>query len=277
LLYISSFGYASMSDDEVQELSDMAGTDFAAFADVNRHSMATTLHWFDRYLTDHPDVQLVYRRHPSEWEHPALREMEQKHPGFHVIFEEGVKQWIHVADHIYVWMSSAVAEVYFARKSCVVVRPAPVPHQFDPVIYKNCAAAASYDEFAAAAQAEDVPFPIAPGVIDRYFSSEEAPAYLRMADLLEDVHKNPPRGTPFDDAFRPHFNWLKCFALFGVHVLFALRCDPIRFKRIAPKTAAFASRIYGYVAKAYVPKAQVQAMRRHIRQFLPGEGRKAQG
>ena len=31
-LYISSFGYASMTDAEVRELSEMAGTDFTGFA-----------------------------------------------------------------------------------------------------------------------------------------------------------------------------------------------------------------------------------------------------
>ena len=66
-LYISSFGYASMSDDEVRELSAMAGEDFTGFARTNRVSMEKTLRWFDEYLGAHPDVQLVYRRHPSEW------------------------------------------------------------------------------------------------------------------------------------------------------------------------------------------------------------------
>ena len=37
-LYISSFGYASMNDDEVAELSKMAGTDFTGFAKTNRVS-----------------------------------------------------------------------------------------------------------------------------------------------------------------------------------------------------------------------------------------------
>ena len=53
-LYISSFGYASMTDQEVAELSKMAGTDFSGFARTNRVSMEKTLAWFDRYLGDHP-------------------------------------------------------------------------------------------------------------------------------------------------------------------------------------------------------------------------------
>ena len=43
-LYISSFGYASMNDDEVAELSKMAGTDFTGFAKTNRVSMNIWAH-----------------------------------------------------------------------------------------------------------------------------------------------------------------------------------------------------------------------------------------
>ena len=85
-LYISSFGYASMSDAEVSELSKMAGTDFSGFAATNRSSMTQTLLWFDMYLADHPEVELVYRRHPSEWNSPALEALAKKRPNFHVIF-----------------------------------------------------------------------------------------------------------------------------------------------------------------------------------------------
>ena len=94
MLYISSFGYASMTEAEVRELSAMAGTDFTGFAATNRASMAETLSWFDRYLADHPEVELVYRRHPSEWNSPALAGLAARRPNFHVIFERGVKDWI---------------------------------------------------------------------------------------------------------------------------------------------------------------------------------------
>ena len=103
-LYISSFGYASMNNDEVAELSRMAGTDFTGFAKTNRVSMKETLSWFEQYLTAHPEVELVYRRHPSEWNSPALEELARKCPNFHVIFADSVKQWIVAADSISIWM-----------------------------------------------------------------------------------------------------------------------------------------------------------------------------
>lgn len=268
-LYISSFGYASMGAGEVAELSAMAGTDFTEFARVNRDSMAETLDWFDRYLAAHPKEQLVYRRHPSEWNSPALADLAAKRPNFHVIFEDSVKQWIVAADAIAIWMSSAIAEVYFAHKTCHILRPSPIPHQFDPVIYKDAACRESYEAFEAAAQGPAPPFPIAPTLLQAYFDHDpNAPAYRRMADLLEDIHKSPPRSDPFGPGFAPRFNWLKFFALLGVHGLFALRLNPSRLAKIAPRFAEYAGRIYGYIEKAHVPGPKARQMREKIRPFV---------
>ena len=258
LLYISSFGYASMGEDEVRELSQMAGQDFTEFARVNRESMAATLDWFDRYLAVHPEVELVYRRHPSEWNSPALSALAEKRPNFHVLFEDSVKQWIVAADDILIWMSTAIAEVYFAGKGCRILRPMPIPHEFDPVIYRDGQYLVDYDSFAAALDGPPSGFPLDRSVIEGYFDSDpKRAAYLRMADLLEQVHREEPRDDPFGPGFQPHFNWLKFFALMGIHAMDAVHLDPARFARICPPFASFAGRIWGYIQKAKVSKEQI--------------------
>lgn len=268
-LYISSFGYASMTDAEVKELSEMAGVDFSGFAVTNRISMEMTLDWFSQYLSQNPDVQLVYRRHPSEWACEKLKEMEKQHPNFHVIFEGSVKQWICAADNIFIWMSTAVAEVYFAHKTCHILRPVPIEHEYDPVIYKAAEYVTNYEAFEKAANSENTPFPIKGDIIEGYFDSSETPAYIRMADLLEKVYKNPPAANPFETPeFKPKFNALKYFALLGVHAFHAVKFNPIKLKKLHKGFAEFSSRIYGYVEKAYVPKKQVDEMRRKIESFV---------
>lgn len=267
-LYISSFGYASMNDDEVAELSKMAGTDFTGFAKNNRVSMQETLRWFDEYLGAHPEVELVYRRHPSEWNSPALEELAKKRPNFHVIFADSVKQWIVAADSISIWMSTAIAEVYMAGKSCHILRPVPIEHEYDPVIYKDAHYVTRYDEFAAAMAEPEPPFPIAKDVIEGYFDPGETPAYKRMADLLEDVYKNPPRDEPMGDGFTPHFNKLKFCALAGVHFLYRHGWEPKKLFAFCPPLANFAQRIYGYVDKAHVTPEQVAAMEARIKPFV---------
>ncbi|EJW98260.1 hypothetical protein EVA_13633, partial [gut metagenome] len=198
-LYISSFGYASMTEQEVKELSEMAGTDFTGFAHTNRVSMGETLSWFDRYLGEHPEVELVYRRHPSEWNSPALLQLSKKRPNFHVIFERSVKDWIVAADSISIWMSTAIAEVYMAGKSCHILRPVPIEHEYDPVIYKNAHCVTNYQEFCESMSDRNPPFPIQKEVIEGYFDPSEQPAYKRMADLLEEVLKNPARDEPMGE------------------------------------------------------------------------------
>ncbi len=269
MLYISSFGYASMSEEEVRELSVMSGEDFTGFARTNRISMKETLDWFDRYLGAHPEVQLVYRRHPSEWNSTALDELAKKRPNFHVIFSDSVKQWIIAADQIFIWMSTAIAEVYFAEKNCRILRPVPIEHEYDPVIYKGAEYVTNYEDFAAAADApDDRPFPIAKEIIEGYFDKDETPSYIRMADLLEQVYKEPPRDEPFAPPFKPHFNLLKFCALIGVHVMDAVHFDPAKLSRIAPGFSATASRVYGYIQKAKVSKEDVRQMEEKIARFV---------
>ena len=267
-LYISSFGYASMTDAEVKELSEMAGTDFSGFARTNRISMDETLRWFDEYLGAHPEVELVYRRHPSEWKSPALDALAQKHPNFHVIFAGSVKDWIVAADSISIWMSTAIAEVYMAGKSCHILRPYPIEHEYDPVIYKDARYVTTYAEFAAAMADPEPPFPIAKEVIEGYFDPSGVPAYKRMCDLLEQVHREPPRDAPMGEGFTPHFNWLKFFALWGVHILHFFRLEPKKVFFFHKGLADFAQRIYGYVDKAYVSPAAVKAMEARIRPYV---------
>ena len=268
MLYISSFGYASMTEQEVKELSDMAGEDFTGFAGTNRTSMEQTLAWFDQYLAGHPEVQLVYRRHPSEWNSPALEELARKRPNFHVIFADSVKQWIVAADSISIWMSTAIAEVYMAGKSCHILRPVPIEHEYDPVIYKGARYVTTYEEFTAAMAENDPPFPIEREVIEGYFDPSPIPAYRRMADLLEDVYKNPPRDEPMGEGFKPHFNLLKFCALAGVHFLYRRGWEPRRVFGFCPPLANFAQRIYGYVDKAHVTPEQVAAMTDRIRPYV---------
>ena len=92
-----------------------------------------------------------------------------------------------------------------------------------------------------------------------------------MADLLEQVYKEPPRDKPMGEGFTPHFNWLKFFALWGVHILFFFRLEPKKVFFFHKGLADFAQRIYGYVEKAYVPRAEARRMEERIRPFVKGE------
>ena len=126
----------------------------------------------------------------------------------------------------------------------------------------------TYEEFCAAAEQEDAPFPIDKDLIEGYFDKNETPSYIRMADLLEDVYKNEPRDLPFSPPYKPHFNLLKFCALIGIHMMYAVKLNPKVFRRICPPFADFAGRIYGYVDKAHISKAEIAHMEEKIRPFV---------
>ncbi len=268
ILYISSFGYANMDDAEVEELSSMAGLDFRGFRDTNKKSMDKTLDWFEKALTDLPNISIVYRPHPSEWRCERLSEMQEKYANFHVISDYTVKQWVVVSNRVYNWMSTALAEVYYAGKGCGIIRPYPIEQEYDPVIYETADYITSEEELLLDLQNDNEIYPFDEDFLKSFYDDGDAPAYVRMCDLLERVHRDPPRGELFGEGYAPRFNLLKYCALIGVHIFHALRLDPIKLKKVAPGFAAYASRIYGYIDKAYVPKEEAKRRLIEIKQYI---------
>ncbi len=267
ILYISSFGYANMDDKEVEELSAMAGLDFKGFRDTNKKSMQTTLDWFCDALTKHSNISIVYRPHPSEWKCSRLNEMQKKYLNFHVISDHSVKQWVVVSDRVYNWMSTALAEVYFAGKGCGIIRPYPIEAEYDPVIYEQADYITKLDDFLRDVTSTEDIYPFNEEFLKSFYSVTDRAAYLRMTDLLERIHKEEPRGNIFGDGYKPRFNILKFCALIGIHIFYAVKFNPSKLKFI-PGFAEFAGRIYGYIEKGNVSKEQALAMRKKAEYFV---------
>lgn len=268
-LYISSFSTAYMSDEEVEELNKLAGVGFNQFKITSQKTMNTTLDWVDKYLdTDEgKNIEFVYRRHPSEWNSPILEEMDKKHENFHLITDYSVKQWIVASDVIFSWISTSIAEIYFAGKSCFVVRPYPVEWEYDPVVYKDCNRIDNYDDFIKCFTAENPPFPISEELMHAHYDFTDTPSYIRMADCLEKVLlEDEGDRRPFDH-FKPKFSWLKCFSLVVFHCMFRLGLDPGKWK-IFGRVSELSGRIVGHIRKAYVSPKQQQEYIDNISKYL---------
>ncbi len=268
ILYISSFGYANMDDKEVEELSNMAGLDFRGFRDTNKRSMDSTLDWFCTALEKQDDISIVYRPHPSEWKCARLVEMQEQYKNFHVVSDYTVKQWVVVSDRVYNWMSTALAEVYFAGKGCGIIRPCPIESEYDPVIYETAQFIDTEEKLLCDLQSNTEIYPFDEDYLKSFYSVTDRPAYKRMSDLLERVLQQPARGKVFGEGYKPKFNLLKYCALVGVHIFHAFRFNPTKLKKIAPSFAAFAGRIYGYIDKAYVKPSEAKKRQRHIEKFM---------
>lgn len=116
-------------------------------------------------------------------------------------------------------------------------------------------------------QHADAPFPIAKERIEGYFDCYDIP-YRRTADLLEEILQNPPRDTPFDEAFTPHANVLKFVALWGVQLLFRLRLSPARFRKIAPRFADFCRAYLRICGKGLCAARRNRRNAKKIQKFL---------
>ena len=269
VLYISSFSTAYMSDEEVQELNRLAGVSFDRFKLTSQKTMNTTLEWVDRFLASEEGkkIEFVYRRHPSEWNSPILEKMAAKHDNFHLITDYSVKQWIKAADTIFSWMSTSIAEIYFADKSCFVLRPYDVEWEYDPVVYKDCKCIDNYQDFEKCFCDTQPCFPIDKQVMLSHYDFTETPSYIRIADVCEKMLLEPEGDRKPFDHFKPSFSWLKYFSLIGLHTMYKLGIDPSKFTFLG-SFSGWAGRIYGHIAKTRVTKAEQEQYAQNIQKYL---------
>ncbi|MEG0019252.1 MAG: hypothetical protein RR728_01795 [Oscillospiraceae bacterium] len=268
-LYISSFSTAYMSDKEIEQLNSLAGVSFDRFKITSQRTMNETLSWVQRYLEsdEGQKVEFVYRRHPSEWNSPILQAMAAKNPNFHLITDYSVKQWIKASDTIFSWMSTSIAEIYFAGKSCFVLRPYPLEWEYDPVIYKDCRVVDSYEGFAESFGENNPPFPIDRDMMLSHYDQTEVPSYVRIADVCEKMLLEPEgKRRPFDH-FKPKFSWLKYFSLIGLHFMYAIKLDPAKFTFLGG-LSEWAGRIYGHIKNTRVSKEKRAEYEEKIKPFL---------
>lgn len=185
ILYISSFSYTTLRRHEAEDLRNLLGCRmFEDMLEQQEKAKAATLEWIEKALQANENMVFIYRPHPAERVDQTLWKMSRKSDRFKVISEYSVRQWILVADKIYTMYSTSIADAFFAKKPCLILRPVPVSAQTDSCIYKNAKAITSYEEFEKTLrEASSNEFPIAERDIHAYYNTEGM-AYQRVCDLL---------------------------------------------------------------------------------------------
>lgn len=145
-LFISSFSYAYISDDEMKMNIDYFGN-HTEFIIISQNSRKQLLKWYEDVLLDHTDVLLIYRPHPSEMIDEKLLELERKYKNFRVISAYSIRHWICVSDTIDNWYSTSIGEIYFAEKKCHILRPEPIPEKHEVEIMIGAQFITSYEDF----------------------------------------------------------------------------------------------------------------------------------
>lgn len=189
-LFISSFTYMSLPENEMTEraASKLVNDPFEQRKN-NIDSQDKLLQWIKNTLPLYPDVEFVYRPHPSELTFNVVSDLEKSCPNFHVINDYSVKQWIMVSDKIYTWISTSVAEIYAAHKTCCIVRPLPINPQADIRIFVGCKTITKEHEFTKTFLEEtDYPFDL--NMLNYYYKIDEQYSYEIICDKLEEVFAN---------------------------------------------------------------------------------------
>ena len=191
-LYISSFNFVNMTDEEFKQNLECYGDEAVTMRNVSIKSKKQTLQWLEEALQKFPDIEFIYRSHPAENGDPLLDILIDKYDNFHVIGELSVKQWILVCDRICTWYSTSIAEIFFAGKNCIILRPVSIPEKYEISLYRDCNKVTSKEMFFRFLKEENEGFPIKDSLIYEYYNYDKnIPAYIKICDLLETVYKSP--------------------------------------------------------------------------------------
>ena len=201
---MSSFAYTTASKEELDYMKSFTDSETVQeMYMIHTESKKITLNWFERVLKDNSDIVIIYRPHPAERIDDELKRLEQTYCDFKVISKYSVKQWILVCDKIYTMFSSSIAEAYFAKKLCMILRPVHIPSEIDSVLYRDAEMIMTYEEFVKSLNVYSfLHFPVPKENFEKYY--EDTLSYKKVCDLLEDIYRSDiydmPRKMMYDNS-----------------------------------------------------------------------------
>lgn len=111
-----------------------------------------------------------------------------------------------------------------AGRPFLILRPYPIDHEIDMPFYYDAVYIDTYDKFKRAIKAElgDSAYPIDKELIEKYYSIEEKPAYIRVADVIEGARKRLWRRNVLDDAMFEVHRWMYLIKK-GIFIKYAIK------------------------------------------------------
>lgn len=191
VLFISSFSYATYDEKSLDALLEQWG-DFSEFVSISKKSRLELLQWVDELLKLDPNIEFIYRSHPSENIDGILEEKCKTISAFKIIKDYSVKQWIKVSDSIITWYSTSVAEIYAMGKSFCIVRPVTIPKIYEVDIMRDANFITTCDEFIKYICIDtNYECPINEQIFKNYFLNNDTFAYINVANYLVSIIEDP--------------------------------------------------------------------------------------
>lgn len=157
------------------------------FYNLKRKSQKEIIHWMRRYSDQHKEVTFIYRPHPTEQISTTLKDMCGE--SIRIIKDYSVQQWIKIADYILNWWSTSLADIYAAKRGCLILRPYEMIKKHEYYYLETANKIQTYEKFAKQIESEPG-FPIKKGVFEQhYFMDENEPTYMKIVKELEIIYK----------------------------------------------------------------------------------------
>lgn len=199
VLFISSFSYANRTKKDLDLLSKL-NPNAHKFADISNQSYKIILEWLETAAQKNPNKIFIYRKHPAELKDDYLKYLELKYSNFKCIDSFSMRQWSIVVDKIYNWYSTSLADVFFANRSCYILRPISVPSELEVSIMVGASFIMNKNDFLDSLDNPNKVFPVPSEKIEFFYnnSSEGVMAFQRTADLCEEMINNSYMGYDYN-------------------------------------------------------------------------------
>ncbi len=189
VLFVSSFSYVGLP--EVLLNSQDLGVLPELQHQISVLSQQGVLEWLEKAASSHTECTFIYRPHPAEANNKKLKQIEENILNFKVIGEHSIKQWIYIADKVYTWYSTAVADAYYSGKSFSILRPIEVPEKMELTIYNKADFIKSYEEFEHSLISSNLEIPITQDVFNEYYYyDKDEYTYEIICDKCEELLKS---------------------------------------------------------------------------------------
>ncbi len=201
-LFVSSFSYVDIPDNELDnDVYTKLGYSPHEKKKIAIKSQREILEWIDEALIANENIVFIYRPHPAEIGNKRLEDLAKKHDNFKVIRDYSIKQWISIADKIYTWYSTSVAEIYAGGKTFDVLRPIELPREMEMRIFEGCEFITDKQTFLDSFGLTRTDLPINLDVLKYYYSFSDKYTYEMICDCLERVIADGSYEIVFDSKY----------------------------------------------------------------------------
>lgn len=96
-------------------------------AKESKKAKRSILQWMIQYLSEHDNVEIIYRAHPCEKHDKKLEHLQRKVKSFHYISDYSINQWSRVVDIFSTWGSTSIIDAIYRNKKSAYLTPGGIP------------------------------------------------------------------------------------------------------------------------------------------------------